>query len=68
MRGKFIGTNGSMGFKNGKIYEINTVIQPVGTKGGSKQCIVIMDRGSAAWCPYESLEAVMKNWSFEFIK
>ena len=68
MKGRFIGANGSMGFKNGKIYEINTTIQPVRVGRENRQCIVVMDRESAAWCPYESLEAVMKNWTFEFIK
>lgn len=67
MRGRFVGTDGSMGFRNGKIYDINTTIQPIKVKGVNKQCIVVMDRSSAAWCPYESLEAVMKNWEFNLI-
>lgn len=67
MKAKFIG-NDSMGFKNGVIYNIRSDIKIV-RKGGSVfgeniPSICIYDTNSKAWCPYQSLESVMKNWEF----
>lgn len=65
MRGKFIGKS-SMGFRNGVTYNIRSDIKMIG-KGGNVydndiMCICIYDMNSKAWCPYQSLESVMKNW------
>ena len=65
MKGKFIGKS-SMGFQNGITYNIRSDIKMI-RSGGSvfnndMMCICIYDMNSKAWCPYQSLESVMKNW------
>lgn len=65
MKGKFIGKS-SMGFQNGCVYNIRSDIKMI-RKGGSIFgeniiSICIYDMNSKAWCPYQSLEAVLKNW------
>ena len=65
MKGKFIGKS-SMGFRNGITYNIRSDIKMI-KKGGSvlgndMMCICIYDMNSRAWCPYQRLESVMKNW------
>ena len=55
-----------MGFRNGVTYNIRSDIKMIG-KGGNVSgndimCICIYDMNSKAWCPYQSLESVMKNW------
>ena len=67
MKGKFIGRS-TMGFVTGKTYDIKSKIQMI-RKGGlifgeNMMCICIYDKYSDAWCPYQSLEAVMNNWMF----
>ena len=67
MNGVFIGKS-TMGFISGKKYNIESKIQKV-RKGSypfckDMLCICIYDKNSHAWCPYESLEAVMQNWMF----
>ena len=67
MKGKFIGKS-SMGFINGDTYDIQSKIQMV-RKGSypfckDMACICIYDKNSKAWCPYQSLEGVMRNWVF----
>ena len=57
-----------MGFVNGHTYDIKSKIQNV-IKGSYPfyediTCICIYDKNSKAWCPYQSLEIVMKNWEF----
>ena len=65
MKGKFIGKS-SMGFQNGITYNIRSdikVIRKSGSVFGNDiMCICIYDMNSKAWCPYQSLESVMKNW------
>ena len=61
MRGKFIGES-SMGFYNGFIYNIRSDIRKINVSGNNIMCICIYDTNSHAWCPYQSLESVMKNW------
>lgn len=51
---EFIGTNGSMGFKKGKIYNINIKEQ--------LNVIVLRTMDGKLWCPYSSMEAFYKNW------
>lgn len=67
MKAKFIGKSG-MGFVNGNTYDIRSEIQKVrkgGTVFGENMiCICIYDNNSKSWCPYQSLEAIMKNWVF----
>ena len=67
MKAKFIGKS-SMGFTCGEIYDIKSKIQMI-RKGSypfceDMMCICIYDKNSKALCPYQSLEAVMKNWIF----
>lgn len=61
MRGKFIGES-SMGFYNGFIYNIRSDIRKINISGNNIMCICIYDTNSHAWCPYQSLEALLKNW------
>ena len=65
MKAKFIGKS-SMGFVTGETYDIKSRIQMIQKQGSSFRritaCICIYDNNSIAWCPYQSLEAVMKNW------
>ena len=65
MKGKFIGKS-SMGFRNGVTYNIQSDIKMIGkdgnVSGNDIMCICIYDMNSKAWCPYQSLESVMKNW------
>lgn len=67
MKGKFIGKS-SMGFTTGNTYNIKSKIQMIRKRGslfrGISMCICIYDNDSKAWCPYQNLEAVMKNWKF----
>lgn len=65
MRGKFIGKS-SMGFRNGVTYNIRSDIKMIrkdgNVSGNDIMCICIYDMNSKAWCPYQSLESLMKNW------
>ena len=65
MKGKFIGKS-SMGFRNGVTYNIRSDIKMIrkdgNVSGNDIMCICIYDMNSKAWCPYQSLESVMKNW------
>jgi len=67
MKAKFIGKS-SMGFVAGKTYDIISTIRMVrvggSVFGADRECICIYDKNSKAWCPYQSLESVMKNWIF----
>lgn len=70
--GKFIGKP-TMGFKTGEIYAVESKIQKI--KKGKfpffeiMDCICIYDMNDKSiWCPYQSLEAVLRNWDFESIK
>lgn len=57
MLAKFIGTDGSMGFKKGKIYNINIKEQ--------LNTIEVRTRNERLWCPYSSMEAFLKNWKIK---
>lgn len=61
MKGKFIGKT-SMGFTNGKIYNIYSKVEKVTRYGMPMLCICIYDKDSIAWCPYGTLEGLLKNW------
>lgn len=72
MKGKFIGQS-SMGFQHGIVYDIRSDIKMIrNCKNkflkefvGDMMCICIYDQNSDAWCPYQSLEAVLKNWEIK---
>ena len=53
MIAEFIGTDRSMGFRKGKRYEIRTACK-------HNYIYVLEERG--LWCPYQSVEAILKNW------
>lgn len=59
VKGRFIGQDGSCGFRHGEIYTLTTSIRPI-----VGQCICLQDRKTGNWCPYSSLEAVLENWEF----
>ena len=63
MKGMFIGKD-AMGFKHRHMYHIKSKIQMVHRYkfNDNMMCICIYDVNSNAWCPYESLEAVLRNW------
>ena len=59
MRLKFIGTDGSMGLRHGKVYEVS--IRTV-----NNLIVATIDRGGwfdKFYCPYGSPQAFAKNWS-----
>ena len=70
MKASFIGKT-SMGFVTWRVYNIKSEMRMV--RNGvypfynDKMCICIYDKDSAAWCAYESLEAVLKNWVFHTV-
>ena len=54
---KFIGKDGSQGFKKNKTYFLEA---PDTSKSEWK--IIIQNTAGAEWWPYNSLEAFLKNW------
>ena len=54
---KFIGKDGSQGFKKNKTYFLEA---PDTSKSEWK--IITRNTAVAEWCPYNSLEAFLKNW------
>lgn len=65
MIGKYIGNN-SMGFKHGKVYTIKSKIELIIKRNKMLPCICIYDVNSKAWCPYQSLEALFRNWEIKY--
>lgn len=60
MRLKFIGADGSMNLRNGKVYDVEL-------RSTDCRIVAIIKTGSAMrWsevvCPYESPQAFAKNW------
>lgn len=62
MEAKYVGENGSMGFRTGVTYNISTENKIIKRNRVPVSCICVFDVKSGKWCPYESLEAVMRNW------
>ena len=60
MQGEFIGKT-SMGFVNGKVYNIESKVQKIIKYGIPMLCICIYDKDSNAWCPYSNLETMIKK-------
>ncbi|WP_024854754.1 hypothetical protein [Mediterraneibacter gnavus] len=63
MRGKYIGRNGSMGFRTGQTYEIRTELTKI--YKNKKKNDVIMLRSGKLFCPYDSVESILENWELE---
>jgi hypothetical protein len=61
MKAKFIGKDHSMGFINGKIYDLCTECKIV--NGTAYLCVY--DNNSDKWCPYSKLETMLQNWELE---
>lgn len=67
MKARFTGRD-SMGFKHGKTYNVQTkmnILQrgnPLTGEIDYVNCICLYDKESPAWCPYESVEAMLRNW------
>lgn len=60
MTAKFIGRDGSMGFKHGKLYQIETWIDSrLFSRGGY---LWVRDVNSNLSCPYSRLETLLDNW------
>lgn len=58
MIAKFIGEDKSMGFRNGKEYQIETYV------AGSRKVSFIFVRvvGTKVSCPYRNMEKILENW------
>ena len=56
MIAQFIGVD-SMGFVNGKIYNLYSDIHVF----GDKLCIFLHDKNSRAWCPYSNIDTILNN-------
>lgn len=66
MLARFLGKT-SMGFIHGLTYDVYTKINDVakyynGVKYMPSCCICLYDKNSSAWCPYNSVEALLMNW------
>lgn len=53
--GRYIGTNGSMGFEYNKFYRFRTEIVA--------GYIVLRTIGGRLYCPYSNMETLFKNWT-----
>lgn len=63
LRGVYIGRDGSMGFRTGQTYEINTELTKI--YKNKKKIDVIMLRSGKLFCPYDSVESILENWKLE---
>lgn len=63
LRGVYIGRDGSMGFRTGQKYEINTELTKICKN--KKKIDVIMLRSGKLFCPYDSVESILENWKLE---
>ena len=63
MVGKFIGTT-SMGFVTGQTYQLRCCKGLIYDKRKDKKkvAICLFDLNSDAWCPYDTWNAVLRNW------
>lgn len=61
--GKYIGKDGSMGFRIEKTYEISTELTKI--YKDKKMVDVIMLRSGKLFCPYDSVESILENWILE---
>lgn len=55
-RAKFIGEDGSLGYRHGQVYEL--YVYPT----GPKYAITIQRRDGSGTCPYTSVKAWRRNW------
>lgn len=55
IKAKYIGKT-SMGFQTNEIYNITTKI--------IENHIYVYDTNGFGWCPYDSLESLLRNWKF----
>lgn len=60
MKAKFIGTDGSMGFNKGAVYEIETYVSSQWLR--SDGYLWVKDKKSHLKCPYSRLETMLLNW------
>lgn len=63
LRGVYIGRDGSMGFRAGQTYEINTELTNI--YKNKKKIDVIMLRSGKLFCPYDSVESILEDWKLE---
>lgn len=63
LRGKYIGRDGSMGFRTGQTYKIRTELTKI--YKDKKKIDVIMLRSGKLFCPYDSVESILENWILE---
>lgn len=57
MKAVFIGEDGSMGFKNSKVYDI-----AININQHEEKVIVFSNTFPTFLCPYNNLKAFLKNW------
>ena len=54
---KFIGKDGSMGFKNGEIYKLKSKCE--------NNKIIVKTANDKLFCPYKSIESFLRNWKIK---
>jgi hypothetical protein len=60
-RYRFMGEDGSMGFKTGLVYRLTMKGMPLPDKRINNARLIVTD--GHRWCPYSSMETFNKNWS-----
>ena len=67
MKAIYIGENGAQGFIKGNKYYIKSKVMPIIKSKHNIELqgkIYIYDTNSMNWCPYDSVEEMMKEWKF----
>ena len=67
MIAKFIGKDGSMGFRNGETYMIESWVERAGV-WTKEAWIWVRSSPQGLKCPYSSLEAFLLNWEVIEVK
>lgn len=66
MRAKFIGTDGSLGYRYGQIYEleqqVNVAWADLHNLHVGVSPLVVRRKGGSGFCPYSSEQAFRANW------
>lgn len=57
MLARFIGKDGSMGFKNGEIYKLKSKC--------ANNKIIVKTTNDKLFCPYKSIESFLRNWEIK---
>ena len=57
MLARFIGKDGSMGFKTGQKYELKSKC--------ANNKIIVKTANDKLFCPYDSIESFLRNWEIK---